>query len=141
VGSGAGLPGIPLKIVEPALELTLIEARLKKALFLKEIVRKLSLENVEVRNERAEDVESVYPVVVTRALGGLEKAGRICLPLITSDGMLIIFRGAERDEEPEMAVAAMEKYGGRVLEEREIVSPVTGERARLLFVSNVSRET
>lgn len=141
VGSGAGLPGIPLKIVAPELQLTVIEAKVKKALFLKEIVRKLSLEKVEVRNERAEGVKSVYPVVITRALGKLEKAGRICLPLVASNGTLIIFRGIGGDEEGETAVAGIEKYGGRLREGREIVFPVTDERGRLLFVSKVSRET
>lgn len=141
VGSGAGLPGIPLKIMRPELNLTLVEAKLKKALFLEQIVNKLSLQDVAVVNQRAEDLNFRYPVVVTRALGKLDKTVRICLPLLTLGGILVIFKGPRVDREIGRALPSIEKYGGRLMEVREIVFPITEERGRLVLVSKVSRET
>jgi 16S rRNA (guanine527-N7)-methyltransferase len=141
VGSGAGLPGIPLKIMKPALKVALIEAKLRKSVFLKEVVRKLSLVDIEVVNRRAEEIQWNYPVAVTRALGTLRKAVKICLPLVRVDGIVIVV-GARREEgELKEAISWLGGHGGRLMEIKEVVSPITKKRGSLVYVSKVSRET
>ncbi len=141
VGSGGGLPGIPLKIMRPGLRVTLIEAKLKKVFFLREVVEKLRLFDTHVLNKRAEELKCCYPLVVTRAVGKLRKVVRTCLPLLGHKGTLIVFKGSEKDGEMEVARPWIKKYGGEVRKVRKIVFPVTGKRGRLIFLSNVSRET
>ncbi len=141
VGSGAGLPGIPLKIMRPELKLTMIEAEFKKALFLREVVAKLFLSDVEVLHKRAEELATCYPMVVTRALGKLSETIRVCLPLVKLRGTLLILRSPSKDRELGVARPWIEKYGGRLVEVKEIVFPITERHGSLVMVSKVSRET
>jgi 16S rRNA (guanine527-N7)-methyltransferase len=96
LGSGAGVPGIPIKIVRPELEVTLIESRERRASFLSNVVRELGLQGVQVANARAEDVSAgAFPgfgAVVMRCAGG---PGRV-LPIakkITSPGGMVVVSG------------------------------------------------
>lgn len=141
VGSGAGLPGIPLKIMRPELKLTLIESKLKKALFLREIVDKLILSDVEVLHKRAEEVKSHWPLVVTRASGKLREAARICLPLLNLGGVLIVFKGSKRDREIQEAHSWIARFGGKLVEVKGVTFPITQKHGSLVFISKVSRET
>lgn len=100
VGSGAGFPGIPLKIVEPGLRLYLIEPRHKKATFLRHICSLLGLEGVEILNRRVEDVTGLkVDAAVTRALFSasdfIKKAGGI----LAEGGILVLSKGPKVDEE------------------------------------------
>jgi 16S rRNA (guanine527-N7)-methyltransferase len=100
VGSGAGFPGIPLKIVEPGLRLYLIEPRYKKAVFLSHICSLLGLEGVQILNRRVEDIAGVkVNAAVTRALFSasdfMKKAGGI----LAEGGLLVLSKGPKVDEE------------------------------------------
>ncbi|TAN42447.1 MAG: 16S rRNA (guanine(527)-N(7))-methyltransferase RsmG [Nitrospirae bacterium] len=100
IGSGAGFPGLPLKILDPALRLILIEPTEKKAAFLRHICSRLGLESVEVVNQRAEEVWGIQAeVVVTRALFTvaelIKKAGHIC----AENGCMILSKGPKLSEE------------------------------------------
>ncbi len=100
VGSGAGFPGIPLKIAEPGLKVYLIEPTQKKAIFLRHICSRLGLEGIEVITKRIEDLEGLkVDVAVTRALFNvgdfLKKAGGI----LNDGGSLILSKGPKVDEE------------------------------------------
>ncbi len=141
VGSGGGLPGIPLKILRPELRLTLIEATLKKALFLKEVVRTLGLNGSEVLHCRAEDLGAEYPFVVTRALGQLREVFRVCLGLLAPGGCLMVFKGQREPGELEKDERLLEDLGARLTRTVELAFPLTSKEGRLLFFSNVSRET
>ena len=98
VGSGAGFPGIPLKIFAPGIALTLIESNQKKSAFLKEVTRALSLTNVNVFSGRAEDFPSTADLVTLRAVEHyervLETAGRLVVP----GGRLALLIGATQAE-------------------------------------------
>src|SRR5439155_7870322 len=95
VGSGGGLPGIPLKLALPGIRLTLIESDQRKAEFLRDAVRELDLEDVEVEARRAEEVgrypghRDGYDVVVTRAAAKAPVAAEYCLPLVRPGGVLL----------------------------------------------------
>ncbi len=92
-GSGAGLPGIPLKIVRPEIHLTLLEAKRHRASFLRAVVRELQLRNCEVVNERAETVvaelSGIFDAVVLRCAGSLSTLLPIALRLIRPSGVVV----------------------------------------------------
>lgn len=92
-GSGAGFPGLPMKIWAPNLRLTLIESNLKKATFLREAVRKLALNEVEVFCERAEKYASDADVVTLRAVEHFEEALPVAVRLVRSGGRLALLIG------------------------------------------------
>jgi 16S rRNA (guanine527-N7)-methyltransferase len=116
VGSGGGLPGIPLKIVRPDLQMTLIEADQAKAAFLVHACARLGLEGVEVVARRAEDVghdpllREAFDVAVARALAPMPVLVELCLGLVRVGGRLL----AQKTEgkEPDNASHAIEVMGG-----------------------------
>jgi 16S rRNA (guanine527-N7)-methyltransferase len=98
VGSGAGFPGLPLKIYAPALRLTLIESQQKKATFLREVVRALALREVEVFAGRAEDFPGRGDLVTLRAVERFEGVLPAAARLVASAGRLALLIGAPQAE-------------------------------------------
>jgi 16S rRNA (guanine527-N7)-methyltransferase len=118
VGSGAGLPGIPIKIARPDLDVTLIEADQAKAAFLVHACAALGLEHVEVVARRAEDaghdprLREAFDVAVARALAPLPVLVELCLPLVRVGGRLLAQK--TEAEDPAAAARAIELLGGRL---------------------------
>lgn len=100
VGSGAGLPGIPLAILRPDLAVTLLEPLLRRANFLSEVVDELGLgERVTVVRGRAEEQHGRYQVVTCRAVAALPKLLTWCLPLVSPRGQLLAMKGESAEQE------------------------------------------
>lgn len=100
IGSGAGLPGIPLAIVRPDLRVTLIESLQRRTDFLELAVEELGLEDrVTVVRGRAEEVKDRFDVVTCRAVAPLDKLLRWTTPLFAPDGALVALKGASAEEE------------------------------------------
>jgi 16S rRNA (guanine527-N7)-methyltransferase len=100
VGSGAGLPGIPMAIAAPETDFVLIEPMDRRASWLQEVVDELDLQNVEVVRARAEEVEGgQFDVVTARAVAALEKLLRLCVPLLRPGGRVIALKGSKAPEE------------------------------------------
>ncbi len=100
VGSGAGLPGIPLAIQRPDLSVTLLEPLLRRANFLTEVVAELGLDDrVTVVRGRAEEHRARYDVVTARAVAALPKLLGWCLPLLASRGELLALKGESAEQE------------------------------------------
>lgn len=93
IGSGAGFPGLPLKIWNLALDLTLIESNQRKAVFLREAVRTLNLQNVQVLAERAEQVSERASLVTLRAVERFEQVLLVALKLVAPSGRLVLLVG------------------------------------------------
>lgn len=98
VGSGAGFPGIPIKIVMPHLQLTLIEAQQKKATFLREVVRALNLADVQVANTRADQFGLIADVVTLRAVESFERILPVAERLVAARGTMVLLIGASQVE-------------------------------------------
>ena len=99
VGSGAGLPGIPLAIVRPDLYVTLLDPALRRYTFLTETVEELDLRNVHGARLRAEDCDDVFDVVTARAVAPLEKLLRWTTPLFYPGGELLALKGSSAERE------------------------------------------
>ena len=100
VGSGAGLPGIPMAIAAPDTDFVLIEPMDRRASWLQEVVDELELENVEVVRARAEEVEGgQFEVATARAVAALDKLLRLCVPLLKPGGRVIALKGSKAPEE------------------------------------------
>lgn len=113
VGSGAGLPGIPLAIARPDLQLTLIEPLLKRSTYLKEVKAELGLDNVTVLRGRAEEQRrGQFDAVTSRAVAPLGKLAGWSLPLVRHGGAMVAMKGASVSEELERDQAQIRKAGG-----------------------------
>jgi 16S rRNA (guanine527-N7)-methyltransferase len=117
VGSGGGVPGIPLAIARPDVTVTLVEATQKKAAFLKSAAEALGLTNLNVRAERAEDVghselREAFDVAVARAVGTLDFLAEWCLPLVRRGGKFLAMKGPKVTEELPRARFAIKRLGG-----------------------------
>ena len=115
VGSGGGLPGIPLKLALPDIRLTLVESDLKKAAFLGDVVVAMGLANVTVEARRAEELgrdpahRESYDVVVTRAAAKAPVAAEYCLPLLRVGGLML---AQAKGEDFRAATRALGQLGG-----------------------------
>lgn len=113
IGSGGGLPGIPIAIARPDLSVTLIDATQKKAAFLDEVARTLELSNIRVLAQRSEQLRGhQYDIVVARALAGMEQLVRYCLPLVRPGGKLLAMKGPKVHDELPAASSAIRRYRG-----------------------------
>ncbi len=121
IGSGAGFPGIPLKIYQPKFELTLLEATRKKVEFLQHISRKLGFErSLEVIHGRAEqygrngEYREKYDLAVSRAVSDLAILAEYCLPFVRIGGIFISQKGRDITDELRKASKTIEVLGGRI---------------------------
>ena len=111
IGSGAGLPGIPMAIALPDTRFTLIEPMERRSDWLIDLVEELGLENVDVKRARAEEVGDVYDVATARAVSALPKLLRMATPLVRSGGMVLALKGSKAAEEIEDAKRLQKKLG------------------------------
>lgn len=124
VGSGAGLPGIPLALARPDLRITLLEPMLRRVVFLKEVVEELDLRQVQVRRGRAEDVAPrSVDVVVARAVAPLDRLASMTLPSLRPGGRLVALKGENAADEIDAAKDLIAKWPGATV---SLVHPPAG---------------
>jgi 16S rRNA (guanine527-N7)-methyltransferase len=148
VGSGGGLPGLPIKLVAPRVGVTLIEVTAKKARFLRRAVEALAVDGVEVVNGRAEEVgrarehRGVYDVTTARAVARLAVVAEYCVPLLRVGGHAVLMKGRLDGGEVSEGERAAEKLGAEVSEVIRVPRlPEIGEKHRSLVVVRKVGET
>ena len=126
LGSGAGFPGIPLKIAFPQWRVALLEATGKKAAFLEHVIGALALEGASVVTGRAETVahdsehRECYDVVVSRAVAPMRVLAELCMPFCRTGGTFVAQKSAGADDEVSAARQAIETMGGRLACKQEV---------------------
>ena len=141
VGSGAGFPGIPLKIIYPEIQLTILEPLQKRVQFLKLLTEKLGIE-VDIVNQRAEDAKEYresFDVVTARAVANLNILAELCIPLVKREGIFIAMKGSKGIEELEQAQKATKELGCEVEEIQE--NELSNNEKRINIVYRKIRET
>lgn len=118
VGSGAGLPGIPMAIAQPEAQFTLIEPMERRSDWLKATVSELGLSNVRVLRARAEEVAEVFDVVTARAVSALPNLLKMCVPMTKHKGEVIALKGSKAADEIQDSKKLQKKLG---IESFEIV--------------------
>ena len=120
VGTGAGFPGIPLKICYPGLNMTLMDSLNKRVGFLNEVIEELALTDIRTVHSRAEDLgrnpeyREQFDVAVSRAVADLAVLSEYCLPFVKTGGRFISYKGGNVEEELNRSKKAIEMLGGRV---------------------------
>ncbi len=120
VGTGAGFPGIPLKIVYPHLKVTLLDALNKRVKFLDIVIKELGLKNISAEHGRAEDFaknkkyREKYDLCVSRAVANLSTLSEYCIPFVHLGGCFIPYKSENIDEELEQSKKAISILGGNV---------------------------
>jgi 16S rRNA (guanine527-N7)-methyltransferase len=144
VGTGAGFPGIPLKILYPHLKLTLVESVGKKAMFCQQIVRVLGLEHVEVVQTRAEDLgqdpqhREKYDWAVARAVASLNVLSEYLIPLVKVGGIILAQKGESGPAEAQSAEKVMELLGGKLRQLIPVNLPGVADDRYLVVVDKVA---
>jgi 16S rRNA (guanine527-N7)-methyltransferase len=133
VGSGGGLPGIPLKIARDDINLVLVESVRKKALFLEYAVRELGLERTTVRAERAESIQDLkVDVVVCRLVGKTAEVARWVVGLLNPGGLIILFKSTTVEAELKLAQPVLNRLHLRPREVRDFPLPLIARRLVVL---------
>jgi 16S rRNA (guanine527-N7)-methyltransferase len=144
VGTGAGFPGLPLKIARPSLKLHFLEATRKKLRYVEETCALLGLEGTAFIWGRAEQVahqpehRERFDRAVVRAVGPMAQVSELCLPLLRVGGYLIAQKGPEVARELEGAPRGLEPLGGVLEAVRELELPESGDRRRLVIIKKVA---
>jgi 16S rRNA (guanine527-N7)-methyltransferase len=117
IGSGGGVPGIPLAIIRPDARFTLVESTQKKANYLRDVVKQLKLTHVTISSTRAEELARTnqresFDIVTARAVGALVWLAEWCLPLCKKSGRVLAMKGARIQEELPAAIKAIHLLGG-----------------------------
>ena len=145
VGTGAGFPGIPLKIANPTVNLTLVDSLNKRTKFLAEAVQKLNLENTEIVWGRAEDVgkdenhREKYDICVSRAVANLTTLCELCLPFVKVGGKLICLKGPKASDEAAEAKRAIKILGGELEGINEYEIPDADLKHNAVIIKKISQ--
>jgi 16S rRNA (guanine527-N7)-methyltransferase len=140
IGTGAGFPGLPLKIAVPRLKLTLVDGTGKKVAFLRQVVEALELRNVEVVQGRAEELgqqpafRGQFDLVTARAVAPLSTLAEYVLPLVRREGLAVLYKGAQAGQEFMEARRAVEVLGGETVRMAPVQVPSLEEKRFVLLI-------
>ena len=143
IGTGAGFPGIPLKITFPNLEITLLDSLGKRIKFLKEVIEQLGLEKIDAIHGRAEDfakpdlLRGQFDICVSRAVANLSSLSEYCIPYVKVGGFFISYKSEKIVEEMASAEKAVHLLGGEFIKQVEFVLPNSDIYRNLVIIKKV----
>ena len=138
VGTGAGFPGMPMGILEPKAQLTLLDSLGKRIDFLRECAQTLKLENISCVHARAEEFAAEqreqFDIATSRAVAALPVLSELALPLVKPGGLFLAMKSVESDEEIESARGAIGQLGGKIEKIFDYTVPCTEVRHRVVLI-------
>lgn len=140
IGTGAGFPGLPLKIMMPDVKFTLLDSLNKRVSFLNEVIDELKLKDIEALHGRAEDYaldnkyREKYDICVSRAVANLSTLSEYCIPFVKEDGFFISYKAGESEEEINNSKNAIKILGGKINKVEEFVLPGTDASRVFVFI-------
>lgn len=142
VGTGAGFPGLPLRLVDPSIRLTLLDAQRKRVDFLRESCSALGLEDVECVHGRAEEFarerREGFDLAVSRAVAALPVLAELCLPLVKVGGKFLAMKSVDSGGELNDAGRAVQMLGGLLQKPLDYDIPGTKVRHRLVIITKIA---
>lgn len=142
VGSGAGFPGIVLKIVFPSLKITLIDSLLKRVNYLNEIIQVLGLEKIKAVHIRAEEYaknhREEFDIVTARAVANLSLLSELCIPMVKEGGFFISMKGNAKEEIVESR-EIIQKLGGKINHIEEFQLPIENSMRTLIKIEKIRK--
>jgi len=144
VGSGAGFPSIPLKIVFPKLRVAIVDSLNKRIHFLTLLIDALGLTDVSVYHSRAEDFgqqpdfREQFDFVTARAVARLNVLTELCLPLVKKDGLFLAMKAAKSEEELYEAKKAIHLLGGKLIGETDVTLPISGDQRFIISIQKAA---
>lgn len=145
LGTGAGFPGIPLKIVFPQLKITLMDSLNKRIVFLQSVIEKLQLSGIEAIHGRAEEMakkkeyRETYDLCVSRAVSNLSTLSEYCLPFVRIDGKFISYKASEIEEELENSRKAIKLLGGKLSTVNKITLPESDIQRSFVIIDKIEK--
>lgn len=145
VGSGAGFPSLPLKIINPKLKITIVDSLNKRIKFLDTLVNKLNLDKVNLVHGRAEEVgknpqfRESFDVVTARAVAAMNVLTEFCLPLVKVGGQFVAMKSEKAPEELETAKFAIKVLGGEIKQQESVELPNDAGIRNFIFVGKVAK--
>lgn len=143
MGTGAGFPGIPLKILRDDIEITLADSLNKRINFLNEVIKELNLKNIQTVHTRAEEFgknkkyRESFDIATSRAVANLSTLSEYLIPLVKPSGKTICMKGSEIKEEVEMARKAIEILGGKIEQEESFNLPNSDMKRNVIIIKKV----
>ncbi len=142
VGTGAGFPGMPLRILKDDFDLTLLDSLGKRVNWLAEVCDELQLKRVQCVHARAEEFAAqhreAYDLAVSRAVAQLNMLAELCLPLVRVGGQFAAMKSVDTEEEIDAAKSAIKALGGRIVRVADYTIPTSDVVHRLVIVEKVS---
>lgn len=135
VGTGAGFPGIVLKIVFPNIKITLIDSLQKRVNYLNNIIEELELSNIEAIHTRGEDFKGNYDVVTSRAVANIEKLVDYTMHLVSKEGIFVAMKAKIENELTEEVRKKIEKKY-KIIKEEKFLLPIEQSERTLLVIKN-----
>lgn len=142
VGSGAGFPGVPLKIMRPDISVLLLDSLNKRIVFLNELISALELEKIETMHSRAEDgakkeLRESFDIATARAVANLTVLSEYCMPYVKVGGKFLAYKGSAGESEVSEAKNAIATLGGKLICTEEYTLPDTDIRHTIVSIEKI----
>lgn len=145
VGTGAGFPGIPLKIMAPELDVTLLDSLNKRIRFLEVVIDQLKLENINAVHGRAEDMGRIdqfrekFDVAVSRAVANLSVLAEYCTPFVKREGYFLSYKSGHADEEVDQSREALKKLNTHIEKIHRYELPETDITRSMILIKKLGK--